>query len=393
MRVGAHAVDAAALDAAMRAELGLGHAGASQIAARHQAHRPVARARPAGSRPRATSSRLLLHRASPTDRRRRRATPCARRRLRSAPARGTGRSGTRRRRAGRPRRRRGGVRRARGLARPLRCRACRARPSRPRPRRRHARPPSPCAPPTLPRSTPARRERPQQDQSRPMDPHRSPPAISLCARQRRRQASMQMPTAHHTVGKREVARAIAGTRPARRDRSSPSCGTLPSPLSAWPPCHRIASAKPRARPSCSRNRWPLIARHQAESPQRRRAPLAAGRQIVGAAVGEPGPMSCSRRSVNGRIVWFESSGQPSSVPVVIFATWQLAQPSRVEQRSPRSAAGSSRLRARRHRQRQARARPWRALRSAPGSAATATAAPRRTRSAPAGNSSSGRATR
>ncbi len=55
-------------------------------------------------------------------------------------------------------------------------------------------------------------------------------------------------------------------------------------------------------------------------------------------------MSCTNRSVNGRMVWFDSSGQPGSVPVVIFGTWQLAQPKRVNSSSPASACGSSRLR-------------------------------------------------
>ncbi len=51
-----------------------------------------------------------------------------------------------------------------------------------------------------------------------------------------------------------------------------------APPSPSPPCHRIASASPRARPSCSKKRVLVHDRHQADAPERRRPPLAAARE-------------------------------------------------------------------------------------------------------------------
>ena len=90
--------------------------------------------------------------------------------------------------------------------------------------------------------------------------------------------------------------------PGRRGGSARSLGgqrrrSASRAASASPPCQRMASRQAAGAAVVQEAGVAVHGLDEADAPQRRRAPLAAGGLAVGAAVGEAGPMSWSSRSV------------------------------------------------------------------------------------------------
>ena len=132
-----------------------------------------------------------------------------------------------------------------------------------------------------------------------------------------------------------------GSAPARRDPRPSGCGTPRAPPSPSPPCQRIASAKPRARPSCSRNVC-VDGRDQADAPERRGPPLAAVGGEVGPVVGQLRAHVVQQQiGVRMDASGATAPGSPAASPVTSVGTWHAAQPIAANSASPRRTSGSS----------------------------------------------------